>query len=356
MHWLELSVTVDTEAVESVAELLARYGYNSGVVVEPTWTPGTEGPEFHYEPEQPVTLRTYLPLDAQTEEIRQQIEQALWHLGHLRPISQLQTRTLAEQDWANAWKEHYHVQRIGERVVIMPSWLEYTAQPNDVLLHLDPGMAFGTGLHATTRLCLCLLEHYVQPGIQMLDLGTGSGILAIAAAKLGATSVLALDNDPIAVLIARDNVARNQVHTIIRVEQGSLGAGQQLGHWMGSQYRLPDSAPVPPGDAQHTVDQPPVAPQSIPHDDLLSESQTAVSPEPIQATGQFDLIAANLIASTLVILAQDLALALKPDGILISSGIILEREDEVVQALTAAGLDVTERRQEGEWVALVCHR
>ncbi len=356
MHWLELSVTVDTEAVESVAELLARYGYNSGVVVEPTWTPDTEGPAFRYEPEQPVTLRTYLPLDAHTEEICQHIQQALWHLGQLRPVGELQTRTLTDQDWANAWKAHYQVQRIGKRIVIVPSWLAYTAQPDDVLLYLDPGMAFGTGLHATTRLCLCLLEQYVQPGIQMLDLGTGSGILAIAAAKLGAASVLALDNDPIAVSIARDNVARNQVHTIIRVELGSLGAGQQLGHWMGSTYRLLDSTPVPTVKTQHTADQPPVAQQSIPHDDLLSESQTPVSPEPIQATGRFDLIAANLIAGTLVILAQDLARALQPEGILISSGIILEREDEVIQAMNAAGLDVTERRQEGEWVALVCHR
>lgn len=356
MHWLELSITVDVEAVESVTEILAQYGYNSGVVVEPAWTPGTEGPEFRYEPEQPVTLRTYLPLDAHTEEIRQRIEQALWHLGQLRPIGQLQTRTLTEQDWANAWKEHYQVQRIGKRIVIVPSWLEYTAQPDDVLLHLDPGMAFGTGLHATTRLCLCFLEQYVQPGIQMLDLGTGSGILAIAAAKLGAAAVLALDNDPIAVSIARDNVARNQVHPIIRVEQGSLGAGQQLGHWLGSQYHPSPSTPVAATDAQHTAEQPPVALHAIPNDDLQSESQTSAPPEPIQATGRFDLIAANLIASTLVVLAQDLALALKPDGILICSGIILEREDEVVQALTAAGLDVTERNQEGEWVALVCHR
>ncbi len=359
MHWLELSVTVDPEAVESVAELLAHYGYNSGVVVEPAWTPGTEGPEFRYEPEQPVTLRTYLPLDAQTEETRQRIEQALWHLGHLRPISQLQTRTLAEQDWANAWKEHYHVQRIGKRIVIVPSWLAYTAQPDDVLIHLDPGMAFGTGLHVTTRLCLRLLEHYVQPGIQMLDLGTGSGILAITAAKLGAASVLALDNDPIAVSIARDNVARNLVHPIIRVEQGSLGAGQHLDHWMGSQYCLPDSTPVPAVDSPPPTEQPPVATHSTPDDDLLPASHMSASPEAIRPainTSMFDLIAANLIARALVVLAQDLALALKPDGILISSGIILERENEVVQALTTAGLDITERYQEGEWVALVCHQ
>lgn len=359
MHWLELSVTVDSEAVESVAELLAHYGYNSGVVVEPAWTPGTEGPEFRYEPEQPVTLRTYLPLDAQTEETRQQIEQALWHLGHLRPIGQVQTRTLSEQDWANTWKEHYHVQRIGERIVIVPSWLEYTAQPDDVLLHLDPGMAFGTGLHATTRLCLRLLERYVQPGIQMLDLGTGSGILAIAAAKLGAASVLALDSDPIAVSIARDNVTRNLVHTSIRVEQGSLGAGQYLGHWMGSQYRLPDSTSVPAVDTPPTADQLPVAAHSTPDDDLLPDSHMSASPEAIRPAinaSMFDLIVANLIARALVVLAQDLALALKPDGILISSGIILERETEVVQALTAAGLDMTERCEEGEWVALVYHR
>ncbi|PDV98796.1 50S ribosomal protein L11 methyltransferase [Candidatus Chloroploca asiatica] len=318
--WLECSVEVDQEAVESVAEVLARYGYNGGVVVEPSWTPGDEGPEFRYDPSRPSVLRTYLPLDAQSEEARQRIEQALWYLGHMRPVGPLQVRTLAEEDWANAWKEHYTVMHIGARTVIVPSWLEYEARPDDVVLRLDPGMAFGTGLHPTTRLCLSLLEQYVQPGMRTLDLGTGSGILAIAAAKLGARPVFALDNDPVAVQVAAENVAHNGVHKVVEVAEGSLGAGRRMGHWLSGDFgeEVPPQ-PAVPGEAPHT----------------------------------FALIVANLIARVLITLADDLAANLEPGGILISSGIINTREAEVTSALAAAGLHLRERHVEGEWVALV---
>lgn len=319
MSWLELSVQVDNEAVESVAEVLARYGYNGGVVVEPAWTPGDEGPEFSYDAARPALLRTYIPLDAQAEDVRQRVEQALWHLGQMRPVGPLQTRTLAEEDWANAWKQYYKVLRVGRRTVIVPSWLEHAPQPADVVLHLDPGMAFGTGLHPTTQLCLILLEQHAQPGLRTLDLGTGSGILAIAAAKLGAGPVLALDNDPVAVAVAAENVARNQVGDAVTAAEGSLGAGATMGHWLSGDFgeRGAGASPAPaPGD-------------------------------------QFDLIVANLIAKVLVILAGDIAAALRPGGILISSGIIDSREAEVVAAFDHAGLRQIERHQEGEWLALV---
>ncbi|WP_322821552.1 50S ribosomal protein L11 methyltransferase [Chloroflexus sp.] len=321
--WLEIAVEVDPEAVETVSEILARYGYNGGVVIEQSWIAGDEGPEFQYDPNRPVWLRTYLPLDAQVEETRQQIEHALWHVHQIRPLGPIQTRTLAEEDWANAWKQFYPVLRIGERTVIVPSWLEYQPQPNDVVLLLDPGMAFGTGLHPTTRLCLHLLERLVQPEQQVLDLGTGSGILAIAAAKLGAGQVLALDNDPIAVRVAHENVERNQVQDLVKVAEGSLGAGQAMGHWLSG-----DFGPETPDPTLH-----------------------ATTP---QAT--FDLIAANLIAKVLVLLAPDLATALKPGGLLISSGIIDVKEAEVVAAFAAVGLQPIERHVEGEWVALVHRR
>lgn len=321
MQWLELSVSVDQEAVESVSELLARHGYGGGVVVEPAWTPGDEGPEFSIDPLRPVTVRTYLLLDEQAAATRQQIEQALWHLGQMRPVGPLTVRTLEDQDWENAWKEHYHVQRIGERVVIVPSWLEHTPQPGDIILRLDPGMAFGTGLHPTTQLCLRLLERYAAPNQRVLDLGTGSGILAIAAAKLGAAPILALDNDPIAVTVAAENVARNDVASSVQAALGSLGAGQQMGHWITG-----DFGPPPDSDSG------------------------AKHPAFVAA---FDLICANLIAKVLIILARDLAIALAPGGMLLSSGIILEREEEVANALAAVGLVQQERYQEGEWVALV---
>lgn len=344
MHWLELSVSVDQEAAESVSELLARHGYNGGVVVEPAWLAGDEGPEFSLDATRPVTLRTYLPLDPQAEETRQRIEQALWHLGQIRPIGPLQVRALADQDWANAWKQHYRVQRIGARIVIVPSWLEYTAQPDDIVLQLDPGMAFGTGLHQTTQLCLRLLERYARPGQQTLDLGTGSGILAIAAAKLGAGPILALDNDPVAVEAAHDNVARNGVEGVVQVALGSLGAGQHMGHWMGGS--VGPTAGLRPGTS---IQRPGTG-----NDELLPDASFAAGHS--SSVESFALICANLIAKLLIVLARDLAAALAPGGILISSGIILEREDEVALALAAAGLQPRERHQEGEWVALVHQR
>lgn len=321
MNWLELSVSVDQEAAESVSELLARYGYNGGVVAEPAWIPGDDGPEFRYDPTLPVTLRAYLPLDDQADALRQHIEQALWHLGQLRPIGPLHTRTLADEDWATTWKQHYHIQRLGERIVIVPSWLEYTSQPAEVVLHLDPGMAFGTGLHPTTRLCLRLLEKLVHAESHILDLGTGSGILAIAAAKLGAASVLALDNDPLAVQVATENVLLNSLGQSVQVSPGSLGAGEQMGHWLSGTFG-------------------PDAPAS---------SSVLIAPP------RFTLICANLIARVLVALAGDLMAALVTGGMLVSSGIILERETQVIEALATAGLELCERHQEGEWVALV-HR
>jgi ribosomal protein L11 methyltransferase len=232
VSWLELSVEVDPEAIESVGELLAQEGYNGGVVIDQPIISGADGPEYSYDSSRPVTLRTYLPLDERAEDARARIEQALWHLGHMRSVGLLRVQQLEEQDWADAWKQYYTIQRIGERAVVVPSWLEYEAQPGDLVLRLDPGMAFGTGLHPTTQLCVAALEHYVQPGGQVLDLGCGSGILAITAAKLGAGAVLALDTDSIAVDATRENVARNDVADRVHVAVGSLGGGEALGHWL----------------------------------------------------------------------------------------------------------------------------
>lgn len=313
MSWLELSVSVDQEAVESVAELLARYGYQGGVVTEPVWQPTIESdgwilpaggemvpppPSYTIDSSQPVILRTYIPMDDQAEEVRQRIEQSLWHLGQMRPIGPLNVRSLEEEDWANTWKQHYHIQRIGTRTVIVPSWLEFEPHPDDIVLHLDPGMAFGTGLHPTTQLCLQLLEERLgdTPPDMLLDLGCGSGILSIAAAKLGAKRVLALDNDQIAVEVTRENVERNGQIAVIDAQYGSIGDD---------------------------------------HD------QT------------YGIIVANIIANIIIALAPHLARTLAANGMLITSGIIIDREEEVATALATAGFHQCERRQQGDWVALV---
>jgi ribosomal protein L11 methyltransferase len=316
MTWLELSVDVEPEAVESISELLAQHGYNGGVVIDQPIITGADGPEYTYDTSRPVTLRTYIPLDGLAEETRQRLEQALWHFGQMRAVGPLSARPLEEEDWANAWKQHYTIQRIGARTVIVPSWLEYAPRPDDIVLKLDPGMAFGTGLHPTTQLCVGFLEQYVVPGMAAIDLGCGSGILAIAAAKLGA-AVLALDTDPIAVTATRENVERNGEAARITTAEGSLGAGAQMGHWLGWQ--------TPPSNV-HTF---------------------------TGSNDQVDLIVANIIARVLAGLAPDMAGALKPNGLLIASGIIAEREHEVATAFAEAGLAPLDRKQEGDWVALV---
>jgi ribosomal protein L11 methyltransferase len=325
MTWLELSVDVEPEAVESISELLAQHGYNGGVVVDQPIIPGTDGPEYSFDTSRPVTVRTYLPLDARAEETRQRIEQALWHFGQLRAVGPLSVRPLEEEDWANAWKQHYTIQRIGARTVIVPSWLEYAPQPQDIVLRLDPGMAFGTGLHPTTQLCIGFIEQYVAPGMQVLDLGCGSGVLAIAAARLGAT-VLALDTDPIAVTATRENVQRNDVADLVSVAEGSLGGGAALDHWL--YPTMNDEGKTMNG----------------------AEERSHRSSFIVQ---HFDLIAANIIARVLAALATDIAGALNPGGTLIASGIIADREPEVAEAFAASGLAPLERRQEGDWVALV---
>jgi ribosomal protein L11 methyltransferase len=311
MNWLELSVEVDPEAVESVSELFARYGYNGGVVVEQAllypypqveyadWESLTH-PEI--DPARPVSVRTYLTNNEKGQETRRQLEEALWHLGMMRQVGPLRVEEREEEDWANAWKAYYGVQRVGLRTVIKPSWLEYTPREGDLVLDLDPGMAFGTGLHPTTRLCLAALEEYAQPNMNVLDLGTGSGILAIAAAKLGGPSmrVTALDTDIVAVEATRQNVERNGLSSQIEVEQGSDATAM-------------DNAP-------------------------------------------YDLIVANILAGVIIELSKPFHRLLKPGGTLIASGIINERGDKVIEALEKAGLPVREKRQEGDWLCLISVR
>lgn len=307
--WLELSVEIDPEAVETVGGIFADVGYNGGVVIEqPLVTPEGEYADWsalaqpEIDPTRPISVRTYLPNDEEAAEKRQMVERALYFLSSLRNIGPLQVRECKEEDWANAWKEYYGILRVAGRIVIKPSWLEYTPRKDDVVLDLDPGMAFGTGLHATTRLCLQALEEKVRPGMNILDLGTGSGILAIAAAKLGGpdTRVTALDTDSVAVEAAGQNVERNALSEQIEIGQGSTLAAE--------------------------------------------------------GNGPYTLVVANILATVIIDLAQSLHDLVEPGGILISSGIFIDRRDAVVQALEKAGLPVRETKQEGDWLCLVSAR
>ena len=308
--WLELSIECDQEAVEAVSEILSRAA-SGGVSVEQPFTTEQEGLAASPILDAPATIRAYLPaIDmAAAEKAIAETRERLGHLTafELRPIGQLQVREVHEEDWATAWKEHFPVMRFGSRIVIKPTWRDYDPAPDDIIIALDPGMAFGTGLHPTTRLCLVGLERWADEGIvegaSTFDVGSGSGVLAVGAALLGAAPVRAVDTDPIAVESTNQNAARNGV--VVLASQGSL---------------------------------------------------------PID-NGPFDLVFANLVASILVELAEPLADTVRPGdgtpgsgGRLLASGIFIDREPEVRRAFAAAGLRVVRREQETEWVSLDLER
>ena len=316
-QWLELSVTCDPEAVEAVSELFGRY-VEGGVAIDEPYDLRDDGQAHVPVPAAPVNVRAYVPADDAGEQTRARIAEGLWYLGRidLGKVSDLTVRLLAEEDWANAWKEHYHVVHLGRRTVIKPSWREYAPAPGEVVIELDPGMAFGTGLHPTTRSCLVLLEDAIRPDDRVLDVGTGSGILALAALKLGAAHVLAVDVSDVAVAATRANADANGVGERIAVRHATLhgAAGEPF-------------FPLPPGLA-------------------------VLGPE----IGAYDVVLANIIARVIAQLAPALVRAVRPGGTLIASGIIAERLHEAEEPLRAAGLRAIERVQEGDWVTLRGHR
>lgn len=321
---------LDDDAAAAVAEIFDRRGWGGTVHEEIL----DEHGGMH------TTLKTYVA--ASEEERLRQIEIDLALLNRQRaaqgrpaiPLPQL--RHLAETDWAEAWKAHYHVLPIGRRLVIKPTWEPYTPRPDQVVIELDPGLAFGSGLHATTRLCLELLEEHLRPGGRVLDVGTGSGILAIAAARLGAAAVLALDNDPEAVRVARENVALNGVADRVTVRAGTLAADGTL---------LAAADDAAPG---LTAELPPHLGER--GDAPMTAADNGHPP------GDYDLVLANILAETIVELAPGLVRSLAAAGKLVVSGIIQERADAVVERLRACSLPRIERHQDGDWVALLAQR
>ena len=206
-----------------------------------------------------------------------------------------------EEDWATSWKAYYKPVHIGEKMVIVPMWEKYEQKPHEIIVRMDPGMAFGTGTHETTRLVVGLLEKYTSKGCRMLDVGTGSGILAICAAKLGAGACYAYDIDPVAVRVAKENVEKDGAETVF-CDTSDLLAGVDL------------------------------------------------------SGGQYDLVCANIVADIIIRMSPDISRFMKDDAILIASGIITERADEVVSAVEANGLRIKERLTDNGWCALVIEK
>jgi ribosomal protein L11 methyltransferase len=300
-RWLELAVTCDGEAVEPVSELFASHGFNQGVAIEEAFTQDPDGDNFAVDSTRPVIVRTFLNAADVAPETIEEIRQALWHLGRLRSISDLQVTERQEEDWANAWKEHYSVHRVGRRVLVKAPWHDYDPASNEIVVELDPGMAFGTGLHPSTQLAMIGIEDELKPGDRLLDVGTGSGVLATAAALLGASAVDGVDVEPVAVRSARENADRNGVGTVVHIEQGSVGAE-----------------------------------------------------EPFQ--GEYDLVVANIIARILIELASSLVKAVRPGGTLILGGIIDVKEAAVREKFNDVGLRLVRREEYEDWVSLVLRR
>ncbi len=298
-RWLELSVEVDVEAVEPVSEILGRVSPGGGTAVRPTRLVRDPDDELavREDTSAPFVVTAHVPDDAAAPAAIEATERALWHLQAfgLRPVSGLTVRPVAASDWTDAWKAHYATQRIG-RVAVVPSWLDETPREGEVAIRMDPGMAFGTGLHPTTRGCLELLQAHGPMPSRVLDVGCGSGILAIAAVRLGADHADACDTDPLAVEATRANAAANGLASRVHAWQGSLPA-------------------VPAGEP-------------------------------------YPLVLANLVAAVLVELSAPLAAHVAPGGTLLASGIIEGRADEVRGAFEAAGLAIAAERHDGEWLSL----
>ncbi len=299
MNWLEVSLTVNGELAESVADVLARFAPN-GVMTE-------QGVRFNDEEDEgtatgPITVRAYLEVNDQLEETRQKIEEALFYLGMIQPVPTPTYKQIADQNWMEAWKQHYKPILIGERLLILPAWLQ-NPEPNRIPIKIDPGMAFGTGTHPTTQLCLELMERSTanHPLSTAIDVGCGSGILSIAAVKLGASKVLGVDIDIESVKNSRENADVNGVGEELILGQGSVT-------------------------------------------EVLN--------------GQFEfrqapLVVANILGPILIRLFDaGLADLIESKGEIILSGILNHQAEDVIAAGQAKGLVRGELRQMGDWVAL----
>ncbi len=310
MTWLEVSLTVSPEAAEAVADVLVRFA-PEGVAIEATQIETTPV-EDEGHAVGPVIVRAYLPADSALETTRAKLEEALWHLGQILPLPAPHYKPIAQTDWSEAWKANFKPIRVGQRLMIVPAWLNPPLAPEDIPIRLDPGMAFGTGTHPTTQLCLAAIERHLRPATAtpegcyaMIDLGTGSGILAIAAAKLGSRPILAVDIDEEAVRVARENIAANGVADRVRVEPGSLA-------------------------------------------EILA-GQFGVRSAPF--------VVANILARVIVqLLDQGLAQAVSPGGLLTVSGILDSQAYEVNAALKAQGLTLLAQEHIEDWVAIVARR
>ncbi|NMC28055.1 MAG: 50S ribosomal protein L11 methyltransferase [Syntrophomonadaceae bacterium] len=306
MDWKEISVLTEGVCVEALAGIFQNMGSGGVVIEDPQaarkyinqegWNPETVSPDFLQH--EFVVVKAYFPAD---KDILAEIQA---YIARIEKNFQTECRLFIDEvrneDWEENWKKYYHAFKVGERLVVKPSWEEYQAQPGEVVINIDPGMAFGTGIHASTRFCLRFIDQYVRGGETVIDAGCGSGILSIGAAKLGAASVFAMDIDDLAARIARENVQLNGLEESIQVEAG----------------------------------------------DIIEAMQGR----------EADMILANITAEVVVELIPEAARVLVPGGYLFGSGIVDSRWPGVKQALEKNGFVIAEVMQDVDWIGVAARR
>lgn len=302
MEWLETTVKTTHEGADAVSDILMRAGALGTQILDREDIPKPDAPNRYWElmdasivdsfPEG-VEVKAWFSSAESLDFAKAFLKTAENTRGLAWGSLLMEVQSVRDEDWAENWKQFYKTFRAGKRLVVKPGWEAYQAAENDLVIDLDPGMAFGTGTHETTRLCLQLIEKHLQQG-PVLDIGTGSGILAIAEALLGAEKVLAIDLDPVAVKIASENVQKNKLEGRVTVKKGDLVSGVE---------------------------------------------------------GRYAFVSANILADVIILLASALLPHLQAQAMFIASGILCSRAQDVLDALLPLGYRQVERADEGEWTA-----
>lgn len=300
MIWIETRVIFEADDPDTAEELIAGLFYDAGlqgvVTEDPTDGAGLDWADQDVHRPGHHAVIGYFPKNPDLDLRLKKLDADLAALVQWGIKTRVTTVEMDQEDWAESWKAYFWPEKVGQAVVVKPTWRDYTAGPGEIVIEIDPGMAFGTGTHATTALCIGMLESHVKPGDRFLDVGTGSGILMVTAALLGAGSLAGIDNDPVAVEVAETNLRLNGIDS--------------------------DRWQVAVGDLVSAVD------------------------------GPFDLVTANILSEVILTLLDSVARVMAPGGLFVCSGIIEENRDRVSAKMAACGFDILEVRERDSWVAI----